>query len=254
MALPPVGIQPIIFGQRNQTDPTGVLDEIAEADFNGVEAPNWAATHGLDTVRRWFCDRGLVVPATHLGYGAIEQLDQLNAAIDWVCAMGGRYVICSGTKDRTPEGYDVSCELFEDAGRRCADRGLRFLYHNHAWEFDVLDDGSRGIDRILMGTDPEWVGLNIDVYWVHLGGDDPVTFIEDNADRAGYFHFKDGGRDEAGKPTFCELGLGTVDLAAAMEATLGVGATWITYEQDRTDRPTATSLRLSRDYLGYLGV
>lgn len=254
MATPPVGIQPIIFGDRKFEDPLGVLDEIREAGYDGVESVNYFAKFPERDVKQWFCERALVVPATHAGYALTADPAQLEQQMDFLNSFGGKYLINSGTADRTLAGYDASADVFNAAGEACQARGLQFLYHNHAWEFEALDGGVRGIDRLIERTDPALVGLNIDVYWVHIGGDDPAAFVRKHGARAEYFHFKDGGKDDAGKPTFCELGRGTVDLGAALEACLEVGAKWITYEQDRTVNSTMESISVSRECLRKLGV
>ncbi len=254
MPGPVVGIQPIIFGDRKFEDPTGCLDEVREAGFCGVEAPNYFQRFEPDKVKHWFNDRGLVVPATHGGYHDIEDPEKLTANLDFVQSFGGRYIIVSGTKDQTLEGYDESIEVFNMAGEICRSRGLRLLYHNHAWEFKEIAPGVRGIDRIIERTDPSLVGLNIDVYWVHVGGVDPAEFVYDYGHRSGYYHFKDGGVGDDGQPYFAELGQGTVDLAAALEAAKEMGAQWIVYEQDRTERDTFDSLTMSREHLRAIGV
>lgn len=255
MATCPIGIQPIIFGKRTMTDPLGVLDEIRDCGYDGVEAPaSYFERFGAFEVKQWFCDRALVVPATHAGYQQIVNPSQLDKLMDFLESFGGRYLICSGTAGQTPEGYDESARTFNLAGAWCQERGLQFLYHHHAWEFDTLSDGSRGIDRLMDGTDAALVGLNIDVYWAHIGGENPSEFIRRYGTRTEYYHFKDGGRDAAGSPTFCELGAGEVDLAAAAATAIDHGARWITYEQDRTNKPTAESLRESRDHLRGLGL
>lgn len=254
MATPPVAIQPIIFGDRKFDDPLGCLDEIRAAGYDGVESVNYFERFPAREVRQWFCDRALVVPATHNGYAAIADPGKLEETLDFLEAFGGRYVICSGTADQTLAGYDASADVFNQAGETCWARGMRFLYHNHAWEFKPLENGQRGIDRLIERTDPALVGLNIDVYWVHIGGDDPAEFVRRHGQRAEYFHFKDGGMGPDGKPWFTELGRGEVNLAAALQAALEVGATWICYEQDRTDRPTLESITISRECLRTLGV
>jgi len=93
------------------------------------------------------------------------------------------------------------------------------------------------------------VQLNIDVYWVTIGGEDPAEFIERYHERAGYYHFKDG----APGPTFTELGRGTVDLVAAREAALKYGAQWIVYEQDRTGLEPSEAVAASLAYLREIG-
>jgi sugar phosphate isomerase/epimerase len=79
----------------------------------------------------------------------------------------------------------------------------------------------------------------LDVYWLACGGEDPAAFIRKHADRAAYFHFKDGTFDAAAqKPlTFTELGRGQVDLKAATAAVREVAPEWVV--TSRTG-PTAT--------------
>ena len=72
---------------------------------------------------------------------------------------------------------------------------------------------------------------------VTFGGEDPAAFIRQHANRAGYFHFKDGSRAPDGKPIFLELGRGFTDLKASMAAAREAAAEWIVAEQDRTDLP-----------------
>ena len=93
--------------------------------------------------------------------------------------------------------------------------------------FDDLG-GVNGMEILTAETDPDLVKFNIDVYWVWYGKADPADFIAEHADRAGYYHFKDGKRrtDENGniRPHFLELGRGEVDLKAAYAAALAADA------------------------------
>src|SRR5262249_26252776 len=136
-----------------------------------------------------------------------------------------------------------------EVGKRCADAGLTFHYHNHAWEFSDLG-GVNGMEILAQETDPVLVKFNLDVFWLYYGQQDPVAFIQRHANRAGYFHFKDGRRvtDAEGKtqPEFLELGRGDVDLRAAYRAAVAAGAEWIVAEQDRTTLPHLESATISR--------
>jgi sugar phosphate isomerase/epimerase len=250
MSKPRVGIQLIIYGQRPQTDLDGVLGECLAVGYTGIECGTYVHPYGLPAVKDLFSRHGLAFTGLHTGYGDIVDEARLRTHISFVKGMGGRYVICSGVADaNTLEGYDRSGETFNRAGALCAAEGLTFCYHNHAFEFKPLEGGVKGIHRLAEQTDPTVVRFNIDVYWVTVGGEDPAAFIRRYADRSGYFHFKDGAPG-----SFTELGRGTVDLRASLDAALDVGADWIIYEQDRTDRAVLASVTESREYLRSLGV
>ena len=150
--------------------------------------------------------------------------------------------------DTSLEGYEKSAAFFNRTGRQCKDAGLVFLYHNHDWEFKSFN-GVKAIHRLNELCDPELVKLCIDVYWVHIGGENPSEYISRYRNRAGYYHFKDG---SPGK--FIELGQGEVDLVSAKETAMTVGADWIICEQDTTEKPTLQSIAESRAYLESIGL
>ena len=56
---------------------------------------------------------------------------------------------------------------------------------------------------------------------MHIGGENPASFVDRYAERIGYYHVKDGS-----KGTFTELGRGTVDLPNA-PAALRTNPDWL---------------------------
>jgi sugar phosphate isomerase/epimerase len=250
MAQAKLGVQLIVFGGRPGEDLAGVLRDVRAAGYAGIEAGNLfqiapcqgCAMSALE-------ETGLAVAGMHTGYGDMADPAKVDANIEYLQAVGGKYLICSGVKDNESlQGYIESGETFNTVGRRCREAGLAFAYHNHAWEFKEFG-GQKGIHALIAATDPELVKLCIDVYWVHIGGEAPAEFIERYHDRAGYYHFKDG---SPGK--FIELGQGEVDLVAAKEAALKYDADWIVCEQDRSDLDPAESVKISYEYLKGIGL
>lgn len=250
MSQPQVGIQLIIYGHRNETDLQGVVAECKATGYAGVEGGAYVHQYGLKTVKELFARNDLTFTGVHTGYGDFTDEAKLHANIAFVTGMGAKYLICSGVADtKTVAGYDQSAETFNRVGALCRREGVIFCYHNHAFEFDALPDGTRGIHRLADQTDPTFVKFNIDVYWVTVGGEDPVAFIRRYNDRGGYFHFKDGASG-----SFTELGRGSVDLKGSLAAAIEVGADWIVYEQDRTDQTPLASITESRVYLRSIGL
>lgn len=250
MSTPRVGIQLIIYGQRPEKDLDGVLAECRSVGYAGIECGGYVHPYGVAAVKEMFSRHELQFTGLHTGYGEFADESKLRTNLAFVKGMGARYLICSGVADtKSIDGYDRSAVVFNRAGEICRDEGVTFCYHNHAFEFDALEGDALGIHRLAEQTDPALVKFNIDVYWVTVGGEDPADFIHRYADRAGYFHFKDGAPG-----SFTELGRGTVELEASLEAARAVGADWIVYEQDRTDRPVMTSVTESRVYLRSLGI
>ena len=250
--MPTTSTQLIVFGERNSTDIAGVLKDVAAAGFPAIEAGNMFASYGEATTRQLLEENGLRVSGAHFGYGEYADPEKLVAHIEYAKAIGLKHLMCSGVADlKSVQGYKESSKVFNAVGKQLADNGLVFNYHNHAWEFDDLG-GVNGMQILAEETDPALVKFNIDVYWLYYGKQDIVGFIQKHADRAGYFHFKDGRRiEEEGKsrPEFLELGRGVVDLKAAFAAAQEAGAEWIVAEQDNTKLPHLEAVTISRAYL-----
>jgi len=258
MATPIASVQLIVFGERNRSDFAGVLREVAEAGYAAFEGGNLFESYGEDNTRRLLEETGLQVSGAHFGYGDYANPDRLSAHIAYAKSLGVHNLMCSGVADsKSAEGYKSSAKLFNEIGKRLADEGLTFHYHNHAWEFDDLG-GVNGMEILTAETDPALVKFNVDVFWVWFAFKDPIDFIGTHSKRTGYFHFKDGRRETADdgitRPVFLELGQGEVDLRGAYVAADTVGAQYIVAEQDRTELDPFDSIVISRDYLRSLGV
>ena len=240
-----VGAQPIIYGQRNATDLPGVLREIKRAGYDGFESGNLYARYSKSEVRDLLDSAGLAVSGVHSGFGDVADTGKVESAIEFLKDVGARALMVSGVGDLKQglAAYDHAIEVFERAGRLCRSEGIDFCYHNHAWEFDPID-GTVPMHYLCERTDPALVKLCIDVYWVHVGGEDPAAFIRRYEDRAVYFHFKDGF-----KGRFTELGRGEVDFDRLMPEVRRLSPEWVVYEQDRTEIEPEESLRISRQFM-----
>lgn len=246
------GIQIIIYGPRNREDVAGVLRDVAAAGYAGAETGNLFRQEGDEgKVRALFAETGLELCGCHAGFAEFQDAAKLKENLAYLKALGSPYLMCSGVGDRARglAAYRDASRLFNEVGKQCADAGAVFCYHNHAWEFEDREGDTCGMDILAQETDPALVKFCIDVYWVHIGGDDPAAFVRRHAGRGAYYHFKDGGRAPDGKPRFTELGRGEVDLKAALAAALATGPEWIVYEQDRSEIDPAESVRISRDYM-----
>jgi sugar phosphate isomerase/epimerase len=249
-----IGLQLIVYGQRQNEDLAGVLAEVKEIGYDGAETGVQYPALGADAVIRAFSDAGLALTGIHTGYADMTDAAKVKDHIAFLKEAGSRFLICSGVADNNAlAGYEQSADTFNQVGQMCLDAGVTFCYHNHAWEFKPLEGGQQGIYTLIERTDPNLVKLNIDVFWVHIGGANPAEFIAKYSDRAGYYHFKDGAKTADGQ-TFIELGQGEVDLVAAKDEALRHPLDWIVCEQDRSEKEPQVSIRESFDYLKDIGL
>lgn len=108
-------------------------------------------------------------------------------------AMGCKYVIFpmniwAGTFEVLKE----ECNLMNQIGDEANKRGIKFGYHNHHTEFvPVAGSDQLYEDYLIQNTDPNKVFFQMDVYWVTVGGQDPVAYLKKYPNRFKVLHIKD---------------------------------------------------------------
>ena len=164
------------------------------------------------------------------------------------------------------------CKMANVAAKKLAEEGIKLYYHNHHIEFRKFD-GVTMLDLIREHAD--LLGFELDVHWVQRGGCNPVDVIRDYAGKVDLIHLKDyriaGIAPEAfealGKGDFAkfmgefrncvqfaEVGEGTLDMGAIIEASLEAGAKHFFIEQDDLyGRDVFDCLATSRDNICKLG-
>ncbi|HKX00487.1 MAG TPA: sugar phosphate isomerase/epimerase [Bryobacteraceae bacterium] len=142
-------------------------------------------------------------------------------------------------------------DQFNHAGEVAKKAGMRLCYHHHAFEFGPRD-GSRVIDIFLERFDPKLVGIEMDVFWVSVGGQDPVELLKKWKRRVQLIHLKDKApglkthyAENLSPNAFREVGLGTLDFAKILAAAREAGVEHYFVEQDEVAEDPVESLRWS---------
>ncbi len=148
-----------------------------------------------------------------------------------------------GEDYRGTEGYKRFIEEFSVPAQKIKDAGMRFNYHNHAFEFEKYD-GRRGMDIIIEDSEPELFNFIIDTHWVQTGGCNPAKYIEKVAGRMNVCHFKDY-KIVNNERCFAEIGTGNLDLDECYTACKNTGVKYIIIEQDSTDMDIYESTEIS---------
>ena len=117
----------------------------------------------------------------------------------------------------------------KDFQRRLAAHGLKLGYHNHAFEFEPLEDGTTLMERFFTQTD---LLLQLDTFWVYAGGADPVAWMErvNAAGRLPVIHIKDGYADGEGMP----LGRGTAPVKEVYRKAVELGVPMVVESETLT--------------------
>jgi sugar phosphate isomerase/epimerase len=159
----------------------------------------------------------------------------------------------TGAVVRTAAPWRAFAKDLNRAGRMARDVGLQLGYHNHNWEFFRLTDDPThtAYDILTAEIDPDYVHLEVDLFWAWRGAADPVDIIRANRGQVRQYHVKD--LNQAG--SFADPGQGLIDFARVFEHSGEAGA--VEYIVERDDAGTAprqpadaiTTARVGFDYL-----
>jgi len=143
-------------------------------------------------------------------------------------------------------------------GQKSQAAGMRFCYHNHAFEFEPMN-GTTGFQVLEDSTDKKLVGFEVDCFWVSVAGHDPAEFLDKLAGRVPLVHLKDKAagtpllyKETVEKTAFQEVGHGVIDWPKVLRAAQAAGVEHYIVEQDQTPGDPVESLRQSFAYLSKL--
>jgi sugar phosphate isomerase/epimerase len=169
-------------------DLPATIRRVADIGFTQVEPYNFVATaRELGDALK---ENGLSAPSGHAPLLSQDQDEIFAAARE----LGISTVIepyIPAEKWQKPEDIQATAIALNAAAKKGAEYGVRVGYHNHAWELESSIDGKTALEYFANLLDPELV-LEVDTYWVAVGGKDPVEILRRLGDRVKFIHIKDG--------------------------------------------------------------
>ena len=132
----------------------------------------------------------------------LEMISVMNLSTDedleYGAFMGAKYDV-AGFRPKSLSRDDIlrACEEVNEFSKKVKAAGMMNLIHNHAHEFGQVEGEPEGVtpyDLILQNTDPELVGMEIDVGWVAFAGADPAAIIKKYPGRFRIVHVKECNR------------------------------------------------------------
>ena len=217
-----------------------MLDAIRSYGYGAVEP--YDVLTDPEAQRADLDEAGLAVCAVH----AKALGEDADAFLDGATTVGADTVIVPWAPPERFADADaigaLARELNEGAAR-AAGRGLRFGYHNHAFELAVVD-GRTGLEALADALDPA-VLLEVDTYWAAVGGQDVPALLGRLGDRVRYLHVKDGPVTKDDPMT--AVGGGRMPVADILAAS--PSAEWHVVELDRCATDVLTAVRDSLTWL-----
>jgi sugar phosphate isomerase/epimerase len=175
-------------------------------------------------------------------------------AVDEAARAGLQYVVIPYLTPAERGSLDVFrryADQFNQAGEPVRKAGMQLCYHHHAFEFGPKE-GSRPIDIFLERLDPNLVKFEMDVFWVSVGGQDPVELLRQWKGRVALIHLKDKApglkthySEDLSPNAYREVGLGVLDFKKILAAAYDAGVQHYFVEQDETAEDPVESLHQS---------
>lgn len=209
-----IGLQLYTLRDTIGKDPKGVLQKVASFGYKELETYGYAdgQIFGMDFTEfnKYVKGLGMKVVSGHYGLDKIKG-DIWQKAVDDAKKNGQNYMVVpyiADTERKSIDDYKKICADLNAAGEVCNKHGIRFGYHNHAFEFETLD-GQIPFDVMLKELDPKKVSMEMDIFWVVNAGKDPVKYFTDYPGRFEQWHVKD--MDKNDKNRNADIGTGSID-------------------------------------------
>ena len=177
--------------------------------------------------------------------------DSWKKSVDTAKAVGHQYIVVPWImeeKRKTLDDWKKMAATFNQAAQMAKDAGLQFAYHNHDFEFQKVEN-QIPFDTLLQNTDPKLVQLEIDLYWITKGGQDPLSYFSRWPGRVPLVH----GKDSAGAPDHkqTDVGQGSIDWKRIFAKRDQAGIKHFFVEHDQPPQPF-DDITVSYKYLSQL--
>lgn len=225
-----------LYSSRNFPPLGDTLKMLAGLGYKQVEGYGglYANLEKLDELKGQLAETGLHMASGHVGIDMLE--DESGRVLEIAKALDMKAIFCPavGPDERVKSlaGWKEFGQRLAAAAKPYVAAGLEFGWHNHAFEFVTLEDGSVPMTHILeQAPDLSW---EMDVAWVVKGDHDPLEWIAKYGDRITAAHVKDiaPAGECADEDGWADVGTGTLDWPGIMAALRNTKAKIFVMEHD----------------------
>lgn len=250
---PVIGVQ--LYSVRNEmkADLEGTLEKVKAMGFTYIETGAQSGKSAAE-FKALLDKNNFQVVSFFADYNKLKT-DFASVVAD-AKTMNAKYVIVAWIphqKEFTLADCELAIKDFNEAGEKLAKEGLRFAYHIHGYEFVPHGKGTL-MDKLMAETKPQFVNIQMDVFWVAHPGQDPVAFLKKYGKRIHLMHMKDMQKGVKGDltghadvETNVTIGTGSIDYASIVREARKIGVKYLIIE-DESSR-SMTQVPASMKYL-----
>ncbi|MDR2496336.1 MAG: sugar phosphate isomerase/epimerase [Tannerellaceae bacterium] len=236
-------------GEWLKANPRAALRKIAEWGYRELE---FGGSFDMEPaeLRAFLAELGLNPLIGSTGMAALIGGDQLGKDIALCQALGKKYIACywpwtDDGKNKSLDDWKRVADNLNRGGEICKREGLSLIYHNHDIEFK-LTEGQLPFDVLLPALDPEYVNIELDLYWIAKGNSSAEDYIRKYPGRYPVFHVKD--MDKTAERSFACVGDGIINFPSIFKLNSVAGVKHFIVEHDRPADPE-DCVRRSAEYL-----
>ncbi len=237
-----IGIQLYSVRDEIKTGLPAVLAKLASMGYQNIEMFGYNSGsyfgNNMQAVADLLKQNNLTSTSAHVGIADFLYKgndDVWKKAVDDAAVIGNEYLVVpylDAEFRKTTEDYKKIAARLNTAATICKSNGLKFAYHNHAFEFDKLGN-TTGYNILLNETDASMVKMELDLFWVKNAGYDPIAMFNANPGRFVMWHVKDMDKNNKDKQT--EIGNGSIDFKAIFNKQKKSGLEHFFVEQENYD-------------------
>ena len=191
-----------VFAEKN--GPEEMLKLVSEAGYDGVEFAGFYGKTPAE-MKKLLEKYHLQALSAHIGAAAITE------NIPYIDELGIRYVFIPWVATETFADKEKYAELLASTAEAKAlleKRGIVLGYHNHAHEF------AGGGDYMKQFVEDAHIAAETDVFWLHVGGKDPVSYMKGMGEKLKAVHIKEAAAGDAAALDQPVVGEGVIDMPA----------------------------------------
>ena len=255
-----IGLQLFSVRDAMADDPKGTLIALKAMGYEDFETYGFNVEtemiygYPVEEFKAILDELGLTTTSGHYGFAGL-----MEASPEEVKAYVEKCIVAAKTLEssyltwpfvleeyRNSEGFERLSILLNQIGQQVTEAGLGFAYHNHGYEFQDWE-GTTGFDIILENTNPDWVKLQLDMYWAVHSGKTPKELVAAQPGRYVMWHIKDMDIESR---DYTEMGQGSIDYTTMLPEPKSSGLQYYYIEQGGNFAVSAMeSAKTSIDYV-----
>lgn len=218
-----VGLQLYSVRTEMKNDPLGTLKQLAAMGYKHVEHASYTDRkfygYGAKEFKKILDDLGMKMPSGHTVLGSKhwdaskkDFTDLWKYTVEDAAIAGQQFVISPSLENeyrKTADDLLRFMDVFNKSGELCKKSGMKFGYHNHAFEFSEKLDGKVVYDIMLQNTDPGLVIQQLDIGNLYNGGAKAIDIVTQYPGRFESMHVKDEVLAKEGNEKYESAVLGT---------------------------------------------